>query len=75
MEKHFNSLPSDFADVQPRSYDPQFISDISNKMQVPDKIKPVDNIVESRPRPYNYNQNQMAAVSMQVPESISLHGK
>ena len=32
------SLPSDYSDVQPKSYDPAFISDISNKMQVPDTI-------------------------------------
>lgn len=32
------SLPSDYTDVQPKSYDPEFISDISNKMQVPDTI-------------------------------------
>lgn len=32
------SLPSDFTDVQPRTYDPDFISDISNKMQVPERI-------------------------------------
>ena len=28
------SLPSDYSDVQPKTYDPVFISDISNKMQV-----------------------------------------
>ncbi|KAH3709974.1 uncharacterized protein LOC127857958 isoform X1 [Dreissena polymorpha] len=33
-----SSLPSDYSDVQPRNYDPEFISAISNQMQVPDSI-------------------------------------
>lgn len=32
------SLPSDYSDVQPKNYDPEFISAISNRMQVPDTI-------------------------------------
>ncbi|KAK7091815.1 mitochondrial fission factor-like [Littorina saxatilis] len=35
---HVRSLPSDYSDVQDRSYDPNFISDISKKMQVPERI-------------------------------------
>lgn len=67
---HLNSLPSDFSDVQPRSYDPQFISQISSKMQVPDRIKAVDGMVESKPSGL---PAPMAAVSMQVPDRISLN--
>ncbi|XP_071099996.1 mitochondrial fission factor-like [Haliotis cracherodii] len=35
---YVHSLPSDYSDVQSNSYDPDFISEISNKMQVPDRI-------------------------------------
>ncbi|KAK3576023.1 hypothetical protein CHS0354_014865 [Potamilus streckersoni] len=55
------SLPSDYSDIQPKTYDPEFISHISNKMQVPDKIEAVDvSSVEfvlrqrtAEPQPYN----------------------
>lgn len=67
---YHNSLPSDFTDVQPRSYDPQFISQISNKMQVPDSIKAVPGMEGTQPDPYI--PGQMAAVSMQVPDRITL---
>lgn len=72
---HLNSLPSDFSDVQPKSYDPEFISQISSKMQVPDRIEAYNGDYETRQ--YNNNMShftaEMAAVKMQVPESISLH--
>jgi hypothetical protein len=32
-----HSQPSDYRDVQPKTYDPEFISQISSKMQVPDR--------------------------------------
>ena len=35
---HVRSLPSDYVDVQDQSYDPNYISDISKKMQVPERI-------------------------------------
>lgn len=33
-----HNLPSDYSDVQPSSYDPEYISDISSKMQVPHRL-------------------------------------
>ncbi|CAG2231179.1 MFF [Mytilus edulis] len=67
---HLNSLPSDFSDVQPKTYDPNFISEISSRMQIPDRLNAVEGAPNSRQ--YNY-PTQMAAVSMQVPDTISLH--
>lgn len=67
---HLNSLPSDFSDVQSKTYDPQYISQISSRMQIPDRLNAVEGAPDSRQ--YNY-PIQMAAVSMQVPDTISLH--
>lgn len=67
------SLPSDYIDVQSRSYDPDFISDISKKMQVPERISvggdahDMTNNYEPRPQDRGFTQ-------MTVPERIIVAG-
>jgi hypothetical protein len=46
------------------------LSQISNKMQVPDSIKAVPGFEGTQPDPYI--PGQMAAVTMQVPDRITL---
>ena len=68
------SLPSDYSDVQPRNYDPDYISDISNKMQVPDTIPVYTGTVgdgDSLPPSYD----GLRAHQMNVPERIIVAGK
>lgn len=72
------SLPSDYSDVQPRSYDPDFISSISNKMQVPDSIPVMNGDTEFNTRRSagwgNREEEEMRRHDMNVPERILLAG-
>ncbi|XP_062568922.1 mitochondrial fission factor homolog A-like [Saccostrea cucullata] len=54
------SLPSDYSDVQPESYDPEFISHISSKMQVPYNLVGVEGV---------------RADNMKVPDRIMVAGE
>lgn len=65
------SLPSDYSDVQPKSYDPAFISDISNKMQVPDTIS-VSGAGDHGSQPLWDNPPQRH--DMRVPDRIMVAG-
>ncbi|XP_050389111.1 transport and Golgi organization protein 11 [Patella vulgata] len=69
-KSHVKSLPSDYSDVQSRSYDPEYISDISNKMQVPDRIS----MGEPNDLPYIPKQNGRMS-DMHVPDRIILAGE
>ena len=66
------SLPSDYSDVQPRSYDPEFISDISNKMQVPDTISMMGHGEKSGSQ--MGWQEPMQRNEMRVPDRIMVAG-
>lgn len=72
------SLPSDYTDVQPRSYDPDFISDISNKMQVPDSIPVFNSDTEFNTRRSagwgNREEDEIRRHHMNVPERILVAG-
>ncbi|XP_005112593.2 uncharacterized protein LOC101860941 [Aplysia californica] len=65
-----HSLPSDYSDVQPHSYDPDYISQISSKMQVPHRIA-VGSGATSRDVQMNgsYEGGQQYA-GMSVPDKI-----
>ncbi|XP_052765359.1 transport and Golgi organization protein 11-like [Mya arenaria] len=70
------SLPSDYSDVQPQSYDPDFISSISNQMQVPDKIPVLnggDTEFDMR-RGMDWSDDRGKSHAMNVPERIMLAG-
>lgn len=67
------SLPSDYSDVQPESYDPEFISHISSKMQVPYNLvgvegARVDNRGVSTP-------DLSSFTDMKVPDRIMVAGE
>ncbi|ESO83166.1 hypothetical protein LOTGIDRAFT_236766 [Lottia gigantea] len=68
-KQHRVSLPSDYSDVQSKSYDPQYISDISNKMQIPDRIS----VGDSNGLPY-LNKHQARLSDMHVPDRIIVAG-
>ncbi|GFO11480.1 mitochondrial fission factor-like [Plakobranchus ocellatus] len=70
-----HTQPSDYSDVQPRSYDPEYISQISSKMQVPHRIA----VGPSADRQMNGQQNieleaKTQFVGMSVPDKIVLAG-
>ena len=72
-----HSLPSDYSDVQPHSYDPDYISQISSKMQVPHRIG------IGSDHNYNTNSNYNSAppggphqyASMSIPDKIIVAGE
>ncbi|KAK3087856.1 hypothetical protein FSP39_011553 [Pinctada imbricata] len=70
---HVSSLPSDYSDVQPKNYDPDFVSQISSKMQVPYSIGAHNTEVEP-PRP-NPQDHSMYGQHMMVPERILVAGE
>ncbi|XP_045185803.2 uncharacterized protein LOC123543803 [Mercenaria mercenaria] len=71
------SLPSDYSDVQPKSYDPDFISTISNQMQVPDSIPVMNGDTEFNTRRsagWGNREEEIRRHEMNVPERILLAG-
>lgn len=68
------SLPSDYSDVQPKSYDPEFISDISNKMQVPDTISVSGGRDYEMPGSQSMWDNPPQRHEMKVPDRIMVAG-
>ncbi|KAL8572471.1 hypothetical protein ACOMHN_005617 [Nucella lapillus] len=66
---HVRSLPSDYVDVQDQSYDPNFISDISKKMQVPERICLDDGSGAAENTGY-YDPGSGRQFSMNVPDRI-----
>ncbi|XP_060084039.1 uncharacterized protein LOC132563295 [Ylistrum balloti] len=71
---HLQSLPSDYSDVQPSTYDPEFISDISNKMQVPHKLGPIKDEVGDT-HGFQSTATDVSAHHMTVPDRILLAGE
>lgn len=72
---HVHSLPSDFIDVQSKSYDPDYISDISKKMQVPDRISVGDGMaVRVNNGYYDPLLREKQLTQMTVPERIIVAG-
>jgi len=73
---HVRSLPSDYVDVQDQSYDPNYISDISKRMQVPERICVDDGSGAAEITGYKYydpgSSRQFSA--MNVPDRIILAG-
>lgn len=63
---YVHSLPSDYSDVQDEAYDAEYISAISSKMQVPDKLGVTENREES---PINHTQPYVHN-GMTVPDRI-----
>ncbi|XP_069106396.1 transport and Golgi organization protein 11-like isoform X1 [Argopecten irradians] len=75
-KSHVTSLPSDYSDVQPSTYDPEFISEISNKMQVPHKLGPKEEVHD----PFTLQSSTMNDINpgahhMTVPDRIFLAGE
>ncbi|XP_021355934.1 uncharacterized protein LOC110452007 isoform X3 [Mizuhopecten yessoensis] len=70
---HIQSFPSDYSDVQPSNYDAEFISEISNKMQVPHNLGPNDEVCD--PFGYQPPANDVGAHHMIVPDRIFLAGE
>lgn len=72
------SLPSDYSDIQPKYYDPDYISQISNQMQVPDSIPVMNGNAEFNTRRSagwgNREEEEMRRHDMNVPERILLAG-
>lgn len=68
------SLPSDYSDVQPRNYDPDFISNISNKMQVPDSIRAFEGGDSYHVYDRSWDEQYTQPQHMNVPERIMLAG-
>ena len=68
------SLPSDYSDVQPRNYDPDYISDISNRMQVPDTI-PAYTGGEMNGDSRSSSYDDIRGHQMNVPERIMVAGR
>ncbi|CAE1171842.1 MFF [Acanthosepion pharaonis] len=66
------SLPSDFSDVQPRTYDPNYISNISNQMQIPDRLQ-VDGSTEARPKSPVRHQEMLT--NMTIPDRLVFVGE
>lgn len=64
---YVHSLPSDYSDVQDEDYDAEYISAISSKMQVPDKIGVRGNNRENSP--VNYIPSSVHN-GMMVPDRI-----
>ena len=73
---HVRSLPSDYVDVQDQSYDPNYISDISKRMQVPERICVDDGSGAAEITGYKYydpgSSRQFSA--MNVPDRIIVAG-
>ncbi|CAL1536474.1 unnamed protein product [Lymnaea stagnalis] len=71
-----HTQPSDYSDVQPKSYDPEFISQISSKMQVPDRISLGSDYSNGRENGYVNSEISAATnfVRMTVPDRIILAG-
>jgi hypothetical protein len=72
-----HSQPSDYMDVQPRTYDPEFISQISSKMQVPDRIALGGSEYNRRQNGFVHHDLASATqfVGMTVPDRIVLAGE
>ncbi|KAL4218515.1 hypothetical protein ACF0H5_023249 [Mactra antiquata] len=71
------SLPSDYSDVQTKNYDPEFISAISNKMQVPDSIPALNGDNDFNPRRsagWADREESLRFHDMNVPERILVAG-
>ncbi|XP_014781205.1 mitochondrial fission factor isoform X1 [Octopus bimaculoides] len=66
------SLPSDFSDVQPRNYDPNYISEISNQMQIPDRLQ-YDGTVDSRSKSPPLKSEVLS--NMTIPERLVFVGE
>ena len=73
---HVRSLPSDYVDVQDQSYDPNYISDISKRMQVPDRICVDDGSGAAEINGYKYNDSSSGRQfsAMNVPDRIIVAG-
>lgn len=69
---YVQSLPSDFSDVQPRSYDPTYISNISNQMQIPDRLQ-IDGSSDARPKSPARHQEMLT--NMTIPERLVFVGE
>jgi len=69
---YVQSLPSDFSDVQPRTYDPTYISNISNQMQIPDRLQ-VDG--SSDARPMSPVRHQEMLTNMTIPDRLVFVGE
>ncbi|GAB1600971.1 mitochondrial fission factor-like isoform X1, partial [Argonauta hians] len=65
------SLPSDFSDVQPRNYDPKYISEISNQMQIPDRLQ-FDGTADSRSKSPTIKSEMLS--NMTIPERLVFVG-
>ncbi|KAH9492541.1 hypothetical protein Btru_025766 [Bulinus truncatus] len=68
-----HTQPSDYSDVQPKTYDPEFISQISSKMQVPDRIS-VGSEYDTRDIKPSDFADVSSFVRMTVPDRIVLAG-
>lgn len=67
------SMPSDYSDVQPESYDPDFISQISSKMQVPYSLVGVEGV---RPENRGVSEPDLTSFTdMRVPDRIMVAGE
>ncbi|XP_059176165.1 mitochondrial fission factor homolog B-like isoform X1 [Physella acuta] len=66
-----HTQPSDYSDVHPKTYDPEFISQISSKMQVPDRIS-VGSHYDTRENGYVNSEISANFAAMSVPDRIIL---
>lgn len=71
---HVRSLPSDYVDVQDQSYDPNYISDISKKMQVPERICVDDGSGAAENTGYFDPGSGRQFAAMNVPDRIIVAG-
>jgi hypothetical protein len=69
------SLPSDYVDVQDQTYDPNYISDISKKMQVPEHICVDDGSGAAENMAYLDPGSGRQFAAMNVPDRIIVAGK
>lgn len=66
-------MPSDYSDVQPESYDPEFISQISSRMQVPYSLVGVEGV---RPENRGVSEPDLSSFTdMRVPDRIMVAGQ
>lgn len=72
MSNPANRLPPEYDETLPKDYDPEFTSDISTKMRIPEKIGANEDIYNDYGR---YAADELKKVaSMNVPDRIMIYG-